>query len=367
MKSSRRRFMKIVAASFAACLSLAGCGNDGGPIQENPDSTAPMISRTVPSDGAMGVSINRSVSATFNEAMNPASITSTTFTLTQGGTPVPATVSYTGTTAVLTPSDNLAVSSAFTATMTTVARDLAGNPLTVNDTWSFTTGTTAAAGPSPAILGTAGAFAILAKSAVSTTGVTAVMGDIGVSPAAATYLTGFSQSMDATLAFSTSSVVTGRLYASDYSAPTPASLTTAVLDMQIAYTDAAGRTLPDFTELGAGNIDGMILAPGLYKWGTGVTIPGGVTLAGGMDDVWIFQIAQDLSVGNGAVVTMSGGARPENVFWQVAGQATFGTTSDFKGVVLCQTMIAMNTGAVMHGRALAQTAVTLDATALTSP
>ena len=96
--------------------------------------------------------------------------------------------------------------------------------------------------------------------------------------------------------------------AANYAAPTPAGLTTAVLDMQTAYTDAAGRTLPDYTELGAGNISGMTLAPGLYKFGTGVTIPIGVTLNGGVNDVWIFQIAQNLTIGNGAIVTLTGGA-----------------------------------------------------------
>jgi hypothetical protein len=157
------------------------------------------------------------------------------------------------------------------------------------------------------------------------------------------------------------------VWASDYDPSTPADLTTAVLDMEAAYTDAAGRSLPDFTELGAGDIDGLTLVPGLYKWGTGVSIPIAVTLDGGANDVWIFQIAQDLTVGNGAIVTLSGGAHSRNVFWQVAGQATLGTTSDFKGVILSKTLIALNTGAVMNGRALAQTAVTLNATAITKP
>jgi hypothetical protein len=137
--------------------------------------------------------------------------------------------------------------------------------------------------------------------------------------------------------------------------------------MELAYTDAAGRSNPDFTELGAGNIDGLELAPGLYKWGTGVVIPIGVTLAGGTNDVWIFQIAQDLTVANAAIVTLSGGAQAKNIFWQVAGQATLGTTSDFKGSILSQTLISLNTGAVMNGRALAQTEVTLDANAVTKP
>jgi hypothetical protein len=218
----------------------------------------------------------------------------------------------------------------------------------------------------PVSLGSAGSYAVLAKSTVTTTGTTAIVGNVGLSPAAGTFLDGFDLSSPAT-SFTTSALVTGRLYASDYAVPTPANLTEAVSDMEAAYTDAAGRTLPDHTELGAGNIQGMTLAPGLYKWGTGVTIPSAVTLSGNANDVWIFQIAQNLTVGNDAIVTLAGGARARNVFWQVGGAATFGTTSNFKGIILSQTAITFNTGAVLSGRALAQTAVTLGATAITQP
>jgi hypothetical protein len=173
--------------------------------------------------------------------------------------------------------------------------------------------------------------------------------------------------MDASGTFSTSSLVTGKVYASDYTPPTPANLTTAVLNMQTAYTDAAGRTLPAATELGAGNIGGMTLAPGLYKWSTGVIIPTDVTLSGGPDDVWIFQIAQTLTVSNGVHVNLIGGAQAKNVFWQVFGDTTLGTTSVSNGNILCQTLIAMNTGATLNGRALSQTAVTLDASAVVKP
>lgn len=224
-----------------------------------------------------------------------------------------------------------------------------------------------AAGPAAVDLGSAGSFTILAKSGISTTGVTSVVGDIGVSPAAASFITGFGLIADASNQFSTSSLLNGKAYASNYAPPTPAKMTTAVGDMQIAYTDAAGRTNPTATELGAGNIGGLTLAPGLYKWGTGVTIPTDVTLAGGANDVWIFQIAQTLNVGNGASVVLSGGAQSQNVFWQVAGQATLGTTSNVKGIILSQTAVVLNTGAILNGRALAQTAVTLDANSVTAP
>lgn len=238
--------------------------------------------------------------------------------------------------------------------------------LTAGCSGSSVTGTSGQ-GPAPVDLGAAGNFVILAKTGVSTTGASSFVGDIGLSPAAATFITGFGLTNDASNTFATSALVTGKIWAADYTAPTPADLTTAVLAMQNAYTDAAGRTSPDHTELGAGNIQGMTLAPGLYKWGTGVSIPSAVTLAGGSNAVWIFQIAQDLTVGNGAIVTLSGGAQASHVFWQVAGAATLGTTANFKGIILSQTQIVMNTGATLTGRALAQSAVSVDATTVTHP
>jgi len=207
-------------------------------------------------------------------------------------------------------------------------------------------------------LGLAGNYVILSQSGISTTGTTSVLGNIGVSPIAATAITGFGLILDPSNTFSKSSLVTGNVYAADYAVPTPATLTTAISNMQTAFTDAAGRTLPDFTELGAGNIGGMTLRPGLYKWSSAVSIPTDVTLMGGANDVWIFQIAQTLSISPGKQVILSGGARAKNIFWQVAGQTTLGTTSKFNGNILDQTAIVIQTGATLTGRALAQTAVT---------
>jgi hypothetical protein len=235
-------------------------------------------------------------------------------------------------------------------------------------TVSFMVSTAIAAGPAPVNLGTAGSFAILAKTGTSVTGVTAVTGDIGVSPAAATYITGFGLIMDPSGTFSTSSLVTGNVYAADYTDPTPTKMTTAIGDMGTAYTDAAGRLLPDHTELYAGDVTGQTLTPGLYNWSTNVLVSaGGVTIAGTANDVWIFQIAGNLSLANGAMVTLGGSAKASNIFWQVAGQVTLGTTAAMKGIILCQTQIVMSTGATLNGRALAQTAVTLDANAVTRP
>src|ERR1035437_2385966 len=225
-----------------------------------------------------------------------------------------------------------------------------------------------AAGPALVNLGSAGNFVILAKTGISSTGTTAIVGDIGVSPAEAAYITGnFALDLPASGAFSTSALVTGKVYAPSYALPTPTYISTAVSDMETAYTSAAGMTNPTATELGAGNIGGMTLAPGLYKWGTGVTIPTDVTLSGSANDVWIFQIAQNLDISSATKVVLSGGAQARNIFWVVAGQTTIGTTAVMNGNILDQTAIVLNTGATLNGRALAQTAVTLDASSVTKP
>jgi hypothetical protein len=216
-------------------------------------------------------------------------------------------------------------------------------------------------------LGTAGRFAILSKAGISTTGTTAIVGHIGVSPIASTAITGFGLIKDSSGWFSTSSHVTGKVYAANYAAPTPSMLTTAVGDMQTAYTDAAGRKNPRAINLGGGNIGGKVLLPGLYKWTTGVIIPADVTLSGSENAVWIFQIAGTLKIYSGKKVILSGGALPKNIFWQVAGKTTLGTTAVLRGNVLGKTAIVLKTGARLYGRALAQTAVTLDANIVRRP
>ena len=223
--------------------------------------------------------------------------------------------------------------------------------------------------PVPVNLGTSGDFVILAKTGISTTGVTSISGDIGVSPIDHTAITGFGLILDGAGTFSTSYLVVGRVYAADYTDPSPTKMITAISDMETAYTNAAGRTLPDYTELYAGDLTGQTLTHGLYKWGTNVLISaGGVTISGSANDVWIFQVAQNLELSSGAIVTLSGGAQASNIFWQVAGQVTIGTTAAMKGIILCKTQIVLNTGATLNnGRALAQTAVTLDANSVTIP
>jgi len=331
------------------------------------DIIPPTVSLVSPADLAVDVAIASNVTATFNEAMTSGTIIAANFTLMQAGTPVAGAVSYLGNVATFNPDSNLAYSTIYTATVKTDVTDVAGNHLAANKVWTFTTIAAPVAGPAAVDLGTAGNYVILAKTAISTVPTSAVTGDIGLSPAAASFITGFSLVADATNVFSTASQLTGRAYAANYASPTPTNLTTAVSDMEAAYTDAAGRPTPDFLNHGAGEIGGLVLVPGLYKWTTNVLITTNVTLNGGANDVWIFQVSGGITQASGASVNLTGGAMAKNIFWQAADDVALGTTAHMEGIVLCATAIHLGTGASANGRLLAQTAVTIDGSAVVEP
>jgi len=225
-------------------------------------------------------------------------------------------------------------------------------------------------GPGLVDLGSAMDFTTLTKTGISTTGTTSITGNIGVSPAEASAITGFGLIMDASGQFSTSpGIVTGKIYGPSYAAPTPVKMTTAVADMETAFTTANGLTVPaPVVDLYTGDISGKTLTAGLYKWSTQVLISNaGVTLSGGPNDTWVFQIAQNLTVNNSAIISLIGGAQAKNIFWVVAGQANLGTNVDFSGNILCKTLISLNTGAKVTGKLLAQSAVTLNASTVIEP
>jgi len=217
-----------------------------------------------------------------------------------------------------------------------------------------------ALGPTPVNLGTAGDFMILSKSGITNVPTSVITGNVGTSPITGGAITGL-----------TCPEVTGTIYTVDAAGPAcrvvdAPRLTTAVLDMEAAYTNAAGRAA-DVTELGAGDISGLTLAPGVYKWGTAVSINTDVTLAGSATDVWIFQIAGGLTQAAATKVILANGALAKNIFWQVAGVASMGANAHFEGVILSKTSATLVTGAVVNGRLLAQTNVTLQSNTVTQP
>ena len=359
------RHLTVLFVSLAACVGTKG---DTSSTDSGSTCVAPVVLFGLPADHAANVTRNADISATFSESMDAASLGPLTFRVTSGdpAVAVPGAVALTASTAHFRPTDGeLAPNATYTVTVTTGAKSACGLPLAADDTWTFSTGESVTFGV-PVDLGTAANYVILAKTGVSNVPTSAVTGDIGVSPAAETYLTGFSLTADATNVFSTSTQVTGRLYAADDAVPTPSNLTTAVTDMQTAFTSAAGRPA-DVTELGAGAIGGMTLPAGVYGWGTSLSVPTDLTLDGTATDVWVFEIAGDLTVASGVAIHLTGGAVPQNVFWQVSGRVDIGTTAHLEGVVLSQTSVTLATGASSHGRLLAQTAVSIDGSTVVAP
>ena len=332
------------------------------------DSLPPTVISVYPADTATDVAVNDTIWAVFSEGMDLATITGTNFTLMQGLTPVAGKVTYNvlSKRAIFSPTANLAFDTAYTATVKADVKDSAGNALIEDKVWSFTTmEPTAIAGPAPVRLGTAANFVILAKTAITTVPASEIVGDIGLSPAAESYITGFSQTK--ATGYSTSPQVAGYIYAADMTPPTPINMTVAIQDMEAAYVDAAGRSLSAVNNLGAGTIGGLSFVPGLYHWGSNLLIDSDITLDGGVDDVWIFQTTGNLVISSGVEIILEGGAQAKNIFWQVAGYAQLGTYSSFEGNLLCQTQINVQTDAVVNGRLLAQSQVTLQQNLVSFP
>jgi hypothetical protein len=225
-------------------------------------------------------------------------------------------------------------------------------------------------------LGTAANYAILAKTGVSTVPSSAVTGNVGLSPAARPFLTGWSLITEPTDTYFTSAQVAapGKLYAADnVGGTTSVDLTTAVGNMQTAYTNAAGRIASSAatTNVGAGTLTSQTfnsVGPvTVYEWGSAVTIPTNLTFNGSATDVFILKVAGTLDMAAAQSVILTGGALAKNIFWQVSGAVTIGANTNFKGIILGQTSITMGNLSAINGRLLAQTAIVLSATTVTQP
>jgi hypothetical protein len=358
-----RKFMvsKIWISAFLLAAFVAGCGDpDKIPGSAGSPLTPPTVTSVTPPNGSTLVCPNVAIiTATFSKAMNPATINTTTFTLSGPGGSVTGKVALdsTGTIATFTPpAASLTPSTSFTATITTGAADTFGNHLAANFTWSFTTSATCVQLPPPAGLGTACGFGILgATPVVSNIGLTNVTGDVGIWPALS--ITGFPPG-----------TLTGTLHPGD------AVAMQAQADLTTAYNNAAG--LPSPPPVLTGDIGGQTLPPGVYKATSTLGITGILTLDGSTNanGVWVFQVGSALTTAAGGVgtpasqVVLIGGAQAHNVFWVLGSSGTLGTNSIFVGTIMAKASITLGTGASLHGRALAENgAVTLDSNAVTVP
>ena len=399
LKPSHSGFRPLLAALMMSVLA-AGCGggNDAGrdpilgmgvatailvappgailpgapiPVAPAPGTTpvgpscnvaGPRIVATDPTNGNQFVTTSTSgaansgklVTASFNTAINPATINAATFKLAPTGQVpvVPASVTYNAATRIATlgTSSALLPNTAYTAVIDGAVTSDTGAPIGCSYAWNFKTAAAPSTGQQSVNLDCAADFAILAGSTVTNTGPTVINnGDVGLSPGSS--VTGFPPG----------TINGGSLRVNDPKA------NNAKLCLTTAYNDAAGRTTAPIPL--SGNIGGQTLAPGLYKSTSTLEISSGdLTLAGPADGVWIFQIASTLTTTAARQIILSGGAQAKNVFWQVGTSATLGTTSDFKGNILADQSITLNTGAVLNGRALTRiAAVSLDSNSVTKP
>ncbi len=342
---------------YTATITTGAASASGLPLVTNAvwsfttgsSRAGPSILSTCPSNTANGVSTTALICARFDKQMDPLTITSATFGVNQGLTTVNGTVSYdvATATAFFTPLSPMSLGLPYTATVTTGAKDIAGNPLLIDYVWSWTTG---ACGQLPISLKSAASFAVLAGSTVTSTGPTSIIGDLGVSPGTA--VTGFGPG-----------AIVGTQHTGD---PTAAQ---GIADLTTAYNEAAGRTLCPVSV--AGNLGGQTLAPGLYKSTSSLAVSSGdLTLDAQGDDtaVFIFQMASTLTTTSGRQVILTNGAQAKNVFWQVGTSATFGSTSVFAGTVMADQAITMQTGATIDGRVLARiAAVSFDSNTVVRP
>jgi hypothetical protein len=376
------KVIKIWISAFLLAALVAGCsdsdknanagnaGNPGNPL------TPPTITSVTPPDGSTLVCPNTAViTATFSKPMNPATITVSTFTVTNAGASVAGQVTYVSATnvATFTPSATLPASTTLTVTITTGVKDTFGNPLAAAKIWTFTTSPSCPSPAPPAAgLGAACTYGVLAATTSTNTGATTVRGDLGLSPGSS--VTGF-QDPPANTYVGTGThtgglgLVTGTIHLTDPPPPSPTSAAAAQAALTVAYLDLAGRTAPAPATI-AGDLGGLTLAPGLYKSTSTIGITGALTLNGGgnANAIWIFQIASSLTTLGSSSVVLAGGAQSHNIFWQVGSSATLGTNSIFNGSILALSNVTLNTGATLNGRALARNgAVTLDTNMVNVP
>lgn len=310
---------------------------------------APIVVSTDPMNNANGVALTKVVSATFDQTMDPATISSASFLMKTGSSSVAGTVTYSGNTAYFDPSSNFVAGATYNATITTAVKNSTGTAMANDYVWSFNTVATTTIGVD---LRSAEDFGIIAGVGISNNAGPSVINDmnVGISPGVRSSITGFPPA----------TVVNGAIFASDDSAPAgvAAMLNQAKLDLNAAYLYAEGATTPAPASV-SGDQGGLTLAPGIYKSTSTLLIQSGdLTLDAGGDPnaFWIFQIASAFtSVGGaGGNVILSGGAQAKNVYWQVGSSATIGDNTAFKGNVLALTSITMGSGSTAVGRMLVQ-------------
>ena len=355
------------------------------------DTTPPTVTAITPADASTAICLGKTVSTTFSEPMNPASVNTTTFTVTDGGVAVAGTVSYDAPSQIATFTPTAAAgftaNRSFVVTIVSGAngvKDLAGNPLASNRSWGFATGALACGATASTVnLGLAASFGAFGGGAgVTNQGINTVVGGNLGSTAACTLITGFH---DATNVYTQTPLNIGTVNGSINCAP-PAPGTAATLavatqaraDAQTAYNALAA--LPPGSDPAAGQLGGLVLPAAVYTaaGGTFAITSGDLTLdaAGDVNAVWVFQSASALTVGLPAIprrVFLINGAQAKNVFWQVGSAARIEDGSTMVGTIIAPAGVTISTAGqtiqtTLVGRAIGLTAsVTMVNTTVVAP
>jgi hypothetical protein len=221
-------------------------------------------------------------------------------------------------------------------------------------------------------------YVILARAGITNVPKSTIVGDMAVSPIAATAMTGFGLIMDSSNEYSTTTEVTGKVYAADYTSPTSSKLTIAATHLTIAYNDAAARVASGgaYINIGGGEIGGLNLGLGVYTFTTGISITSDIKFSGTATDIFIIQIAGGITQAASTKVILADAngdpngtnvVKAENIFWQVAGAVSVGAGSHLKGILLAKTGVTFITGSSLDGRILSQTAVALQMATIKEP
>ena len=335
-----------------------------------PDVLRPTIISTDPTNNATGVTLNKVITVTFSEPMNPTSINASSFLVRVGAVTIPGTITYSGVVATFTPTSPLQASTNYVANITTAVRDVAGNTLAANYLWNFTTLT-----PPPS-LGSAASFGAFGGSAgVTNQGLNTVINNGGLgTTGASTLVTGFHDGLTGDVYTETplnKGNVTGGIFTAPPAPGTSTSFNKATLaqsDATTAFNSISPASKPGGIDPGAGELGGLTLAPGIYKSASGTfKISNGnlvLDAKGDPNAVWIFQTDAGLTVGiagpaGARSVTMINGGQAKNVFWYVGSSATIngagggimsGNIIAAQGVTFSTAGNAVQT--VLNGRAL---------------
>ncbi|MDY0201474.1 MAG: ice-binding family protein [Tenuifilaceae bacterium] len=338
----RLKIVTPILALLIPILFAASCNKDANTLYDGLILTTMSIN---PLNNGSEIATHTVITITFNEVMDSTTINPSSFIIKQGETNIVGVVEYSGITATFIPAKSLSVTTNYTATITTAVKSISGKSLAKAYEWSFTISGNES-GSKPINNENSENPALLAKATINSNTATPITNSSFINHAATrdirnlalTNLTGYKTFMP----------VTADLRATDLIPPKPLNLTASTKDLIAAYNDAARHYFPNFVEFETGNIAGLKLTPGIYKWTSTITLPSGVTVTRNSIDARIFQITDNQTTSSGIKVTLIESPKVNNIFWQVSIEASLDTIPHYQSIISSITGIGFKTGAYFN-------------------